>query len=57
VPGALADPENPLTTSFEHRFSVGELSGHAVGNLLLVGLIDATGNLEESVRPWPRSWG
>ena len=29
--------------------SVGELSGHAVGNLLLVGLIDATGDLEESV--------
>jgi uncharacterized cofD-like protein len=46
---ALADPENPLTASFEHRFHVGELSGHAVGNLLLVGLIDATGNLEESV--------
>ncbi|MGA2124422.1 MAG: gluconeogenesis factor YvcK family protein, partial [Acidimicrobiales bacterium] len=46
---ALADPDNPLTTSFEHRFSVGELSGHAVGNLLLVGLIDATGDLEESV--------
>jgi uncharacterized cofD-like protein len=48
--GALADPENPLTTSFEHRFSVGELDGHAVGNLLLVGLIDAMGDLEESVR-------
>lgn len=47
---ALADPENPLTASFEHRFTVGELTGHAVGNLLLVGLIDATGNLEESVR-------
>ncbi|MGA7833594.1 MAG: gluconeogenesis factor YvcK family protein [Acidimicrobiales bacterium] len=46
---ALADPENPLTASFEHRFTVGELDGHAVGNLLLVGLIDATGNLEESV--------
>jgi uncharacterized cofD-like protein len=46
---ALADPDNPLTTSFEHRFRVGELSGHAVGNLLLVGLLDATGNLEESV--------
>jgi uncharacterized cofD-like protein len=46
---ALADPENPLSASFEHRFSVGELSGHAVGNLLLVGLLDATGNLEESV--------
>jgi uncharacterized cofD-like protein len=48
--GALADPENPLTQSFEHRFDVGELSGHTVGNLLLVGLLDATGNLEESVR-------
>ncbi|HEY1824543.1 MAG TPA: gluconeogenesis factor YvcK family protein [Acidimicrobiales bacterium] len=47
---ALADPDNPLTASFEHRFSVGELHGHAVGNLLLVGLIDATGDLEESVR-------
>ena len=48
--GALADPENPLTKSFEHRFRVGELDGHAVGNLLLVGLLDATGDLEESVR-------
>jgi uncharacterized cofD-like protein len=47
---ALADPENPLTASFEHRFSVGELGGHTVGNLLLVGLLDATGDLEESVR-------
>lgn len=46
---ALANPENPLAASFEHRFRVGELNGHAVGNLLLVGLIDATGNLEESV--------
>ena len=48
--GALAEPTNPLTQSFEHRFSVGELAGHTVGNLLLVGLIDATGSLEESVR-------
>jgi uncharacterized cofD-like protein len=48
--GALADPDNPLTESFEHRFDVGELAGHTVGNLLLVGLLDATGNLEESVR-------
>jgi uncharacterized cofD-like protein len=48
--GALADPSNPLTESFEHRFNVGELDGHTVGNLLLVGLLDATGDLEESVR-------
>ena len=55
--GALADPDNPLTKCFEHRFSVGELSGHAVGNLLLVGLLDATGNLEESVRAMAQVMG
>jgi len=48
--GALANPDNPLAQHFEHRFTAGELGGHALGNLLLVGLIDATGNLEESVR-------
>ncbi len=47
--GALADPHNPVAESFEHRFSVGELAGHTVGNLLLVGLIDATGDLEAAI--------
>jgi uncharacterized cofD-like protein len=47
--GALADPHNPLAAAFEHRFHAGELEGHTVGNLFLVGLIDATGNLEESI--------
>ncbi|HEY5304550.1 MAG TPA: gluconeogenesis factor YvcK family protein [Acidimicrobiales bacterium] len=47
--GALADPNNSLAAAFEHRFHVGELDGHTVGNLFLVGLIDATGNLEESI--------
>lgn len=47
--GALANPENPLAQAFEHRFSVGELKGHTVGNLLLVGLIESTGNLELAV--------
>jgi uncharacterized cofD-like protein len=46
---ALASPENPLAQAFEHRFNAGELAGHTVGNLFLVGLIDATGNLEASV--------
>ncbi len=46
---ALADPHNPLAQAFDHRFTAGELAGHAVGNLFLVGLIDATGNLEASV--------
>ncbi len=47
---ALADPANPLTAHLEHRFRSGDLAGHALGNLLLAGLIDATGRLEGSVR-------
>jgi uncharacterized cofD-like protein len=47
---ALADPTNALAPRMEHRFSAGDLEGHALGNLILAGLIDATGNLEESVR-------
>jgi len=47
---ALADPASPLTPHLEHRFASGDLAGHAFGNLLLAGLIDATGDLEGSVR-------
>ena len=47
---ALADPNNKLAAHLEHRFSAGDLEGHALGNLLLAGLIDATGELEASVR-------
>ena len=31
-------------SAFEHRFDEGELAGHALGNLILAGLIDATGD-------------
>lgn len=37
---ALASDET-LSTGFEHRFRAGALEGHAVGNLLLAGLVDA----------------
>ncbi len=47
---ALADPANALTALLEHRFRSGDLAGHAMGNLLLAGFIDATGDLESSVR-------
>lgn len=47
---ALADSHGPLTAHLEHRFRAGDLEGHAFGNLLLAGLIDATGDLEGSVR-------
>jgi uncharacterized cofD-like protein len=55
--GALADAHNPLAQAFEHRFDVGELAGHTVGNLFLVGLIDATGDLEASVDAAARALG
>ena len=43
---ALADPSSVLARAFEHRFGdTGELSGHALGNLVLAGLVDATGDL------------
>jgi uncharacterized cofD-like protein len=40
---ALADDEL-WATAFEHRFGAGELDGHALGNLMIVGLTDATGD-------------
>jgi uncharacterized cofD-like protein len=54
---ALADPANPLARHLEHRFASGDLEGHALGNLLLAGLIDATGDLEGSVRDAGRLLG
>jgi uncharacterized cofD-like protein len=37
---ALADPDSPLGGALEHRFVKGELEEHALGNLLVAGLID-----------------
>ncbi len=42
---ALADEGSALAPAFEHRFEEGELAGHALGNLVLAGLVDATGDL------------
>ena len=42
---ALADEDSALTHAFERRYDEGELAGHALGNLILAGLIDATGDL------------
>ena len=42
---ALADEDSALAGAFERRFDEGELAGHALGNLILAGLIDATGDL------------
>jgi len=51
---ALAEPGSLLASTFEYRFSGEDLGGHALGNLILAGLIDETGDpvtaLEEAGR-------
>jgi uncharacterized cofD-like protein len=47
---ALAAEHSALAVAFEHRFDGGELAGHALGNLVLAGLIEATGELVSGVR-------
>jgi len=46
---ALAAEDSTLAVAFEHRFAEGELAGHALGNLILAGLVDATGDLVSGV--------
>jgi uncharacterized cofD-like protein len=42
---ALADPSSVLARAFARRFAEGELAGHALGNLVLAGLVEAAGDL------------
>jgi uncharacterized cofD-like protein len=47
---ALAGEGSVLAMAFERRFEEGELAGHTLGNLILAGLIEATGDLVTGVR-------
>lgn len=48
---ALSNDEQLLTKLFEYRFSRGSgLSGHALGNLLLIALAEITGDFESAVQ-------
>ena len=51
---ALAEEGSALANAFEQRFEVGELAGHALGNLVLAGLMTACGDpqlgLDEAAR-------
>jgi uncharacterized cofD-like protein len=48
---ALSNDEQLLTKLFEYRFNKGRgLSGHSLGNLLLIALADITGDFESAVR-------
>jgi uncharacterized cofD-like protein len=46
---ALASDGGPWTAAFEHRFANGELAGHALGNLLIVGLAESLGDLNRAL--------
>jgi uncharacterized cofD-like protein len=46
---ALADPDSMWAEAFEHRFDAGELSGHALGNLIIAGLASATGSFDDAL--------
>ncbi|HVB92535.1 MAG TPA: gluconeogenesis factor YvcK family protein [Acidimicrobiales bacterium] len=47
---ALAEEGSALALAFDRRFEEGELAGHALGNLILAGLVEATGDLVTGVR-------
>ncbi len=42
---ALAPEGSVLARAFEHRFADGDLAGHAVGNVVLAGMVEAAGGL------------
>ncbi len=43
--------------AWEHRFAAGDLEGHALGNLILVGLADVTGDWEIALAAAGRTLG
>jgi uncharacterized cofD-like protein len=47
---AMADPSaSPFVAALEHRFAGSDVEGHALGNLVLVGLHDVTGDFLAAV--------
>jgi uncharacterized cofD-like protein len=46
---ALARDDSVWRAAFEHRFEGGELSGHALGNLIIVGLAESVGDFGAAV--------
>lgn len=43
---ALSEPGSLWVEAFEHRFTAGELEGHALGNLVIAGLAATAGDFE-----------
>lgn len=46
---ALAGDDGVWSQAFEHRFAEGELEGHALGNLVLVGLAETLGSFPDAL--------
>src|SRR5204863_9620547 len=46
---ALAGDETAWSAAFEHRFREGDLEGHALGNLVLVGLTETLGSFPDAL--------
>ncbi len=47
---ALSDPASPLAKAFEHRFEAGDLKGHPLGNLMIVGMTQSLGGIIPALR-------
>lgn len=55
VLAALSDVEPLVEAMFQHRFHTGDgLEGHSIGNLLLAGMTDITGDFRHAIRELSR---
>ncbi len=54
---ALADPDHVWAQVLERRFDAGELTGHAMGNLLLLALTEELGELQSACDEVARTAG
>lgn len=55
--GALLPDGSPMVRALEHRFDVGELDGHALGNLVIAALVATTGDFADAVEEACRMLG
>lgn len=46
---AMAEDESLWSTAFEYRFPSGDLEGHALGNLIIAGLANVTGDFGKAL--------
>jgi uncharacterized cofD-like protein len=46
---ALAPPDSTWSLAFAHRFGSGDLEGHTLGNLIIAGLAEVTGDFSQAL--------